>query len=148
MESLTTSKRHFIKYDVKPVALATDPNPNYYIHTKEKFDCKTTNEETYYPKVAEKVTTYKPEGNLADRSGLIDFNSNYRNEFVNHGLTMCEAKAYFLAEALKKQQLPRQNTSTDKTESLRLSTTSSIRKKAPRVPSSTQFSNKLATQVA
>lgn len=34
----------------------------------------------------------------------MDLTSQYRNEFVNHGLTMCEVKAYLLAEAMNKQQ--------------------------------------------
>ena len=142
METQTTARRHFIKYDVKPIQLASDPYPSYYIPSKEKFNTKTTNEDNYYAKVAEKIHTYRPENNLRDRNGTIDLNSHYRKEFVNHGLTMCEAKAFLLADAFKKKQ--------DVVETERLSTASSSKKKAPRVPSSTstQFANKLVTQTS
>ena len=137
MESSTTARRHFIKYDVKPIHLAADPYPSYYIPSKEKFNSKTTNEDTYYAKVGEKVSTYRPQNNIVEHEGTIDFHSNYRNEFVNHGLTMCEAKAYFLAEAVRKQQ----------SETERLTTTTGSRK-GSRAPSSTKFSNKLITQTS
>ncbi len=142
MESQTTTSRHFIKYDVKPIHLASDPYPSYYIPSKEKFNTKTTNEDNYYAKVAEKISTIRPENNISERHGKIDLNSVYRNEFVDHGLTMCEAKAFLLADAFKKKQ--------DAPQTERLPTASSTKKKAPRIPSSTstQFSNKFVTQTS
>ena len=143
MESQTTTSRHFIKYDVKPIQLASDPYPSYYIPSKEKFNTKTTNEDNYYAKVAERISTIRPENNIREINQTIDLNSVYRNEFVNHGLTMCEAKAFLLADAFKKKQ--------DQAQTERLSTAaSSAKKKAPRIPSSTstQFSNKLVTQTS
>lgn len=112
MSTETTTQKHFVKYDVKPIQLAGDPQPYFYVKNTEKFDARTTNEDTYYAKKAEKVHTFKPEISSIDRSGTMDLNSHYRNEFIDHGLTMCEAKAYLLAQAIQHKKVE----STDKNE--------------------------------
>lgn len=100
MEFLTMNRKHFPAHEVKPIVLAGDPNPEYYVTPKEKFVGTTTNADTFGPKVAEKPRNYKPEVHNIDTSGEMYFHSNYREEFKNHGLTLCEAKAYMIAQKL------------------------------------------------
>lgn len=103
MEFLTMNRKHFPPHEVKPVVLAGDPNPEYYVTPKEKFVGTTTTADTFGPKALEKQRNYKPEFQNIYNSGRMYFNSNYREEFKDHGLTMCEAKAYMIAHKLSQK---------------------------------------------
>jgi hypothetical protein len=104
MESMTTSKANYIDYKVKPITIASDPMPEYYFPPSQKFTGITTNSEFFYPKVAEKRINCKPQSDSVHLDGSIDMTSAYRTDFYNHGLTMCGAKAYFIAKALEEKK--------------------------------------------
>ena len=42
----------------------------------------------------------KPDVENIVSSGSIDLNSTYKEEFKNHGLSMCESKAYLIAKSI------------------------------------------------
>jgi hypothetical protein len=83
--------------------LAGDPNPEYYMTPKEKFVGTTTTGDTFGPKALEKQRSYKPEFQNIDNSGQMYLSSKYREDFKDRGLTMCEAKAYLMAQKLSQK---------------------------------------------
>jgi hypothetical protein len=89
----------FLPYEVKPVVLARDPNPQYYVPPRSKFEGVTTTKETFKGQQGTKTTSFKPDFNNIDNTGILDLNTNYRNTYINHGLTMCEAKAFIIAKS-------------------------------------------------
>ena len=102
MESQTTQMLHFLPHDIKPIILQKDLHPNYYIPPIAKFNHKTTTGETFKGEPGSLSKSCKPDHANLDRTGEFDFNTNYKETYKNHGLTMCEAKAYLIASARSK----------------------------------------------
>ena len=116
METKTMSMMQFLPYEVKPVVLARDPQPYYYVPPRTKFEGETTTKETFKGQPGAKPASFKPDFNNIDNTGILDLNTNYRKTFVNHGLTMCEAKAFIIAKSrANKTTSNGENTSLPKT---------------------------------
>lgn len=109
METKTTQMVHFMPYDIQPVNFAKDKHPSYYIPPRGKFSGETTNSETFKGIQGTITKSFKPDHGNIDRNGSIDFNTNYRNTFKNHGLSMCEAKAYMITRSLTTYDLRNSN---------------------------------------
>jgi hypothetical protein len=103
METETVSKSHFQPYKVNPVVFAKDLHPDYYIPPASKFKGETTNKETFQGKQGKRRIGFKPEVENIVLTGSMDLNTVYNDEFKNHGLTMCESKAYMIAKSLADQ---------------------------------------------
>ena len=94
------SMMQFLPYDVKPVVFASDPCPDIYVPPKVKFHAETTNKQTYRGEKGSRPVSFKPDFKNIESTGDIELNTNYRDTFINHGLTMCEAKAFLIAKAI------------------------------------------------
>ena len=106
METKTMSMLQFLPYEVKPVVFASDPNPDIYIPPSTRFHGETTNNQTYRGEKAKRPPAFKPDFKSIESTGDIELNTNYRDTFINHGLTMCEAKAFLIAKAMSDRNLP------------------------------------------
>jgi len=117
METNTTSSLQFLKYDVKPQVRYGDQHPgegDYYYPPATKFSGSTTTASTFQGKTAPRRMAFQPESSNIDiKKGSYDFNTVQKLEFKNHGLSMCEAKAYLIAKSLhdKKNNLVTRNRS-------------------------------------
>lgn len=102
----------YVPYQVKPRVMYGDPNPDYYIPTNSKFLSETTTNEHFKGVKGERAKLLKPDNdNLKiDKTKTIDSGTSYNNSFKNHGLSMCEAKAYIIAHNLA--QIREQSNST------------------------------------
>ena len=100
METQTMSMIQFLPYEVKPVVLATDPNPDIYIPPITKFQKETTNNQTYRGEKGKRPPAFKPDFKSIETTGSLDLNTTHRDTFINHGLTMCEAKAFLIAKSM------------------------------------------------
>ena len=101
METQSMTQIQFLPYEVKPHVMARDLHPDYYCPPQAKFDSKTTNSETYQGKRApRRLPIQNNFQNIDSKKGDLDFNTSYSNEFKNHGLTMCEAKAFLIAQSM------------------------------------------------
>lgn len=125
MESKTMSMLQYLPYEPKPIERASDPNPTFYIPSKTKFVGETTTSQTYLGQKGLKPSSFKPNSDniKIDKSDKIDLNSNYRSTFINHGLTMCEAKAFMIASALPNGNINSDYNNRDQITISRLSTT-------------------------
>ena len=94
------SMLQFLPYEVKPIVLHSDPNPDIYVPSKAKFQGETTNSQTYRGEKGKRPAAFKPDYKSIETTGSIDLNSNYRETFINHGLSMCEAKAFLIAKSM------------------------------------------------
>ena len=103
MESQTTNKIQFPAYEVKKVVFAKDQHPDHYIPPKDKFVGETTTAGTFQGKPGFRQKLRKPDSDNIDISGKINFDTNYRSEFVDQGITMCAAKAYFITQEFKEK---------------------------------------------
>ena len=103
METETVSKSHFQPYKVNPVIFAKDLHPDYYIPPASKFKGETTNKETFQGIQGKRRIGFKPEVENIILTGSMDLNTVYNDEFKNHGLTMCESRAYMIAKSLADQ---------------------------------------------
>lgn len=103
METKTTSMIHYPAYDVKPIVLGRDPMPQYYIPPKEKFVGESVTNSTYRGEKGPKAVSFKSlEGNIKiDKSQAHDMLTNYRDAFTEHGMSICEAKAYLIVKAME-----------------------------------------------
>ena len=109
METQTMSQLQFLRYDVKPMVMARDSHPDYYCPPQTKFDGSTTTGETFKGKQTPRRLAFQPDASNIDiKSGSFDFNTTQKLEFKNHGLSMCEAKAYMIAKALHDEKLKKQ----------------------------------------
>jgi hypothetical protein len=101
METKTSAMVQFVPYDVKPIQLAKDLHPEYYIPKVSKFPDVTTNKETFKGEKGFRQKSFKPDfDNLKiDKADKLDQNTSYRDSFVKHGLSMCESKAFLIAKA-------------------------------------------------
>lgn len=104
METQTVTRTHFPPYEVKPVVFAKDLHPDYYIPPISKFNGDTTTKETFQGKQVPRRVLCKPDVENIVLSGTMDLNTSYKDEFKNHGLSMCEAKAYLIAKALEEEK--------------------------------------------
>lgn len=116
METQSLSQVHFMPYDVKMRVPVGDLHPGQLYPPIGRFATTTTTGETFQGKKVPRRLPFQPDGCSIDiKSGSIDFNTSYAKEFKNHGLSMCEAKAYLIAKALhdkrilNEQQLSKSN---------------------------------------
>ncbi|CAF1035623.1 unnamed protein product [Didymodactylos carnosus] len=103
MESVTTSRHHFKPYQSTQPRRYGDPAPSFYIPPVGKIQSTTTNSEHYQARPGERARNYKPEIQILNRVGAQDFNTMYRADFKPHGVNLCGAKAYTLAQKLQQQ---------------------------------------------
>lgn len=109
METQTMSQLQFLKYDVKPMVMARDSHPDYYCPPQTKFNATTTTSDNFKGTMVPRRPAFQPEaGNIDIKSGSYDFNTTQKLEFKNHGLSMCEAKAYMIAKSLHDEKLRKQ----------------------------------------
>lgn len=101
MENLTMSRFHFQPYEGVKVKRYGDPLPTIYVPSLEKFDHRTTNNDTYQGRQGPRARPVASEVKIIQRTGSHDMNTNYRVDFHPHGLSLCAAKAYALAEQKK-----------------------------------------------
>lgn len=107
METQTMNQTHFIPYEVKPHVMAKDLHPDYYCPPLTKFSAETTTGQTFKGKKVARRLPFQPDGSSFDvKSGSYNFDTSYAEQFKNHGLSMCEAKAFLIAKSIndKKQQ--------------------------------------------
>ena len=104
METQTMNKIHFPAYEVKPVVLAKDQHPDYYVPPRDKFVGETTTGQTFQGKKGARAKLQKPDTMNIEMNGPIDLHTNYRNEFVNHGVSMCAAKAFLISQNFKEKE--------------------------------------------
>lgn len=95
------SMLQFIPYKVQPVKLARDPLPSYYIPIRRKFPHLSTTKETFRGERGEPVVSMKPrEASLrVEKTESMNMNTNYRDTFVPHGLSLCQSKAFLIAQS-------------------------------------------------
>lgn len=102
METKTMSMLQFIPYKVQPIKLAKDPHPSYYSPIKARFVAQSTTKETFTGAKGERVESLKPrEPNLKiDKAQSMDMATHYRGTFIDHGLSLCQSKAFLIAQSL------------------------------------------------
>lgn len=109
METQSMSSVQFLPYDVKPHVMAKDLHPDYYCPPMTKFESSTTTGETFQGKKVPRRLPFQPDASSMDiKSGSYDFNTSYDKDFPNHGLSMCESKAYLIAKSLHDEKLKQQ----------------------------------------
>lgn len=69
-----------------------------------KFSSETTTNQTFQGKRGNRRILCKPDVENIVLSGSMDLNTSYSDEFKNHGLTMCEAKAYLIAKSIAEEK--------------------------------------------
>ena len=102
MESKTMSMVQYVPYQIKPRVMYGDPNPDYYIPASSKFLSETTTNQHFKGMQGERAKILKPDNDniKIDKTKTIESATSYNNSFKNHGLSMCEAKAYIIAHHL------------------------------------------------
>ncbi|CAF3541128.1 unnamed protein product [Rotaria sp. Silwood1] len=107
MESVTTSRYHFQPYDsIKSNRKYGEPLPSIYIPPTSKFEGLTTTSETYKGQPGQRARAYMPEIKMINQMGEHDHRTNYRVDYHPHGLTLCAAKAYAMAQHKQKPTTP------------------------------------------
>ena len=122
METKTTAMIQFQPYRVKPVKLAHNPRPDYYIKPRTKFGGESWTKSVFKGEKGDKAlqALKARECNIKiDKSESLNLNTNYRDAFVNHGISMCEAKAYLIAKLFSNNKSA--NTSLEKNNASRVS---------------------------
>lgn len=104
METKSTTMLQFVPHEIKPIVLAKDPHPDVYVPKMTKFSSSTTTKDTFRGEQAfdAKPKSFKPDfDNIQiDKNEKLNLKTNYRDEYVKHGLTLCESKAYQIAKTL------------------------------------------------
>jgi hypothetical protein len=95
MENVSMSQFHYQRQYGEPI-------PDIYIPPISKFEGTTTTGETYRGQSGPPARAYVPEVRMINPVGEHDHNTNYRVDYHPHGLSLCAAKAYAIAQ--KKQQ--------------------------------------------
>ncbi len=54
----------------------------------------------------QRARAFVPEMKMINRTGEYDHNTNYRIDYHPHGLTLCAAKAYAIAQKKQKADVP------------------------------------------
>ncbi len=107
METKTMAMLHFQPYKVDPIILAHNPFPSYYIKPMSKFVGESLTKSTYKGEAGTRALPAKKstDSNIKiDKNESLDSSTDYRDAYVNHGLSICEAKAYLIAKALPKNK--------------------------------------------
>ncbi|CAF0850225.1 unnamed protein product [Rotaria sordida] len=103
MESITMSRYHYQPYDsIKSKRKYGEPMPNIYIPPISKFEGLTTTGETYKGQPGHRARACMPEIKMINQIGEHDHKTNYRVDYHSHGLTLCAAKAYAIAQNKQK----------------------------------------------
>lgn len=99
MESMTMSRYHYQPYEnVGSRRNFGELLPSVYIPPLEKFQATTTTGETYQGRTGPPARPYIPEIQSINRAGTQDHNTSYRVDYHPHGLSLCAAKAYAIAQ--------------------------------------------------
>ncbi|CAF4250040.1 unnamed protein product [Rotaria sp. Silwood2] len=107
MESVTMSRYHFQPYDsIKSKRTYGEPLPSVYIPPASKFEGLTTTGETYKGQPGQRARAYVPEIKMISQMGEQDHKTNYQVDYHPHGLTLCAAKAYAMAQNKQKPKTP------------------------------------------
>jgi hypothetical protein len=108
METKTVNNIQFMAPELKPTVLARDMHPGSLTVPKGIFNTKSTNSDTYLGLKGERSILFKPDLNNLDITGERHLDTDYKQTFVDHGLTMCESKAYLIAKAIHNKRLEEQ----------------------------------------
>jgi len=99
METMSMSRYHYHPHE------NAAPRRNYgellssiYIPPVDKFQATTTTAETYQGRSGVPARPFIPEIQSINRTGAQDHNTSYRVDYHPHGLSLCAAKAYAIAE--------------------------------------------------
>ena len=125
MESISMSRHHFQPYESVKVKRYGDPIPSIYVPSFEKFDGRTTNSETYQGRPGlikfnneneifiRKINISGPRArpHVADIKvvpivGKHDHFTNYQLDYHPHGLSICAARAYAIAQQKHEATVP------------------------------------------
>ncbi|CAF3335042.1 unnamed protein product [Rotaria socialis] len=107
MENVSMSRFHFKPYEsMKPKRQYSDPMPDIYVPPLEKFSGATTTGDTYQGQPGPRARAYIPEIRMLNRTGEHDHRTNYRVDYHPHGLTLCAAKAFAIAQKKQKPATP------------------------------------------
>ncbi|CAF1360382.1 unnamed protein product [Rotaria magnacalcarata] len=99
MENMTMSRFHYQPYE--PAISKRNYGelmPNLYIPPMEKFQGTTTTRETYQGRSGIPARACIPEQEKLRQVGEHDHNTNYRMDYHPHGVSLCAAKAYTIAQ--------------------------------------------------
>ena len=102
MESVSMSRYHFQPYEGVKSKRYGDPLPSIYVPSFEKFDPRTTNSESYQGRTGLPARPKIAEVAMIHNVGEQDHNTNYRVDYRSHGVNMCAAKAYAIAQQQQK----------------------------------------------
>ena len=106
MESETSTMAHYPFHKVKPIVLASDPMPAFYFPYKKNFLGESSNDSSYKWITEEKtVSSAPPVGQIQiDQNEPLNFRTNYNDEYINHGIRICEYKAYKIAKKINENK--------------------------------------------
>ncbi|CAF3579036.1 unnamed protein product [Rotaria sp. Silwood1] len=107
MENMTMTRYHFQPYEP---TISTrrygELTPNVYVPPIDKFQGITTTGETYQGRSGPPARPCIPERDKIKQGGSHDHNTNYRLDYHPHGLSLCAAKAYTIAQNKEATQTP------------------------------------------
>ncbi|CAF0836200.1 unnamed protein product [Adineta ricciae] len=99
MESMTTSRHFYQPYEpLKINRQYGEPVPNIYVPPLSKFEGSTTTGDTYRGQRGQRAHPYIPDVRMLSQMGTQDHNTSYRVDYHPHGLTLCAARAYAIAQ--------------------------------------------------
>lgn len=92
------SRYHYQPYEASSKRRYGELLSNVYIPPMEKFQGTTTTGETYQGRVGQPARPFVPEITKLNSIGEQDHRTNYRMDYHPHGLSLCAAKAYTMAQ--------------------------------------------------
>jgi hypothetical protein len=99
MENVSMSRYHYQPYEhTSSTRRYGEVTPNMYIPPMDKFQGTTTTGETYQGRSGQPARTFIPEVKMVNQIGEHDHRTNYRLDYPPHGLSLCAAKAFTIAQ--------------------------------------------------
>ncbi|CAF3016687.1 unnamed protein product [Rotaria sp. Silwood2] len=107
MESMTMTRYHYQPYEsTMSKRRYGELMPNVYVSPIDKFQGITTTSESYQGRSGPPARPCIPEPEKIKQGGQHDHNTNYRLDYHPHGLSLCAAKAYTIAQNKEATQTP------------------------------------------
>ncbi|CAF0962145.1 unnamed protein product [Adineta steineri] len=107
MENMTTSRYYYHPHELlKSNRQYGEPVPEVYMPPTTKFDGSTTNRDTYKGQQGKRANAFVPELRGLRHTGKQDLTTNYRTDYHSHGLTLCAARAYAIAQQKQTNSAP------------------------------------------
>ncbi|XP_005100135.1 uncharacterized protein LOC101864625 [Aplysia californica] len=108
-EGKTMNKEFFQDWGIQPRVRYGDFHENRpYIPPKDPFQGQSVTQTSYIPKAAEPVKFYKPEERPISKSGEINFQTVYQDEFQKKQARMCRAQVYLIQQELRRRKREKQ----------------------------------------